>query len=71
MSVNVLARRQIANDFANQILHVIEGLKTAGSTSLTALAQELYSRQIAAARGTKWYASTVKNVFRRTTDTLP
>ena len=60
-------RENQAEKFALSVLPVIEELRRAGFTSLVALAQHLNKRNVRTARGTTWYASTVKNVFDRAT----
>jgi hypothetical protein len=62
---NVLARKRRADNFATYVLPIIEKLKNEGYTSLGSLAQQLNERRIATARGSRWYASTVKNLLDR------
>ena len=65
VAVSSSIRENQAEEFALSVLPVIEELRRAGFTSLVALAQQLNKRNVRTARGTRWYASTVKNVFDR------
>jgi hypothetical protein len=64
-AVSIVVRKNQADEFALSLLPILEELKRAGSNSLDALAQQLNGRNVPTARGTRWYASTVKNVLDR------
>jgi DNA invertase Pin-like site-specific DNA recombinase len=57
--------RRIADGFAANVLPVVREIRTAGATSLAAIAAGLNARGIRTARGGDWHASTVRNVIRR------
>lgn len=57
-----LARKKKADEFA---LFLLQKTRESGSKSLDAIARQLNDGGVATARGTKWYASTVKNVLDR------
>ncbi len=65
IAANVRARKASADKLAFEILPIIETLKAEGHTSLDALARQLNERGIATARGTRWYASTIRNLMSR------
>ena len=53
---------QEADQFAANTLPVIASIRKAGITSLHGIAKALNDRGIPTARGTSWYAATVKNI---------
>ena len=65
IAANVRARKASADRFATELRPLIETLKGEGHLSLDALARQLNERGIATARGTRWYASTVRNLMSR------
>ena len=66
-SVNVLAKKNGADEFAIRMRPVVGTLEGEGYTSLEAIAHQLNKRQFPTHRGgsARWYASTVKNVLDR------
>lgn len=54
-----------ADQHANDLAPVIDGIRRAGATTLQALADALNARGIPTARGGKWYPTTVKNILDR------
>ena len=58
---------QEANRFAANTLPVVETIRAAGIQTLSGIATALNARGIGTARGTKWYASSVKNLIGRET----
>ena len=59
------AQRAGADQFAANVLPVIESIKAAGATSLDALAKALNARGIRTARGGRWHSTTVRNLLAR------
>jgi hypothetical protein len=57
--------RDKADEFAQRLIPLIDEIRTAGTTSLTGVANELNERSIPTALGRRWYASTVKNLLTR------
>ncbi|MFN9970514.1 MAG: recombinase family protein [Phycisphaerae bacterium] len=51
-----------ADDFAKNIVPVIQAVRASGASSLAAVADALNARGIKTARGGRWYATTVRNV---------
>ncbi|HEX9905956.1 MAG TPA: recombinase family protein [Propylenella sp.] len=54
-----------ADQFAADIMPILEGIRRSGATTLTAIAAALNARGIRTARGGKWHVSTVQNVLAR------
>ncbi len=65
ISANVLSRKSIADKFAAEVLPLIDALKAEGHTSLEALASQLNEQKVPTPRGTRWYASSVRNLMSR------
>src|SRR6266702_3338830 len=59
------AQRTAADQFAGNVLPVIESIKAAGATSFGAIAQALNARGIRTARGGGWHSTTVRNLLAR------
>jgi DNA invertase Pin-like site-specific DNA recombinase len=59
------AQRAQADQFAANVLPVIESVRAAGVTTLKGIAAALNARGIRTARGGQWYAATVKNLLER------
>jgi hypothetical protein len=59
------AQRTAADQFAANVLPVIESIKAAGATSLDAIAKALNARGIRTARGGRWHSTTVRNLLAR------
>ncbi len=59
------AQRAAADQFAANVLPVIEGIKAAGATSFDAIAKALNARGIRTARGGRWHSTTVLNLLGR------
>lgn len=57
--------RANADRFAANVMPIIEDIRTAGTTSLDAIAAALNAREVRTARGGRWYASSVSNVIAR------
>lgn len=55
-----------ADQHAQRVLHRIRELQSAGTTTLVGLAAALNADRVLTARGGLWYATTVRNVLRRT-----
>ena len=58
-------QRSEANDFAKEILPLIDGIKASGLTSLKDIAQALNARGVTTKRGGVWHPSTVSNILKR------
>lgn len=63
--IGVQRQRERADQLAESVSPVIAGIRAAGVTTLTGIAEALNARGIPTARGGNWYASTVKNVIAR------
>jgi len=61
----IKALAQKADTHAEEILPIIEDIRSSGATSLREIADELNAREILTARGGQWYAGTVRNVLNR------
>lgn len=57
-----------ANEFANQMIPIIEQIKKEGFTTERAICRELNARQIPTALGKKWHNSTVHALLKRMYD---
>src|SRR5229473_167991 len=57
------AQRAGADQFAANVLPVIESIKTAGATSFDAIAIALNARGIRTTRGGRWHSTTVRNLI--------
>ncbi len=62
---SVSAIKGAADDFARDLLPVIERLRSEGSTSLNAIADGLNSGGFQTPRGGQWYATSVRNLLAR------
>ncbi|HEY6755738.1 MAG TPA: recombinase-like helix-turn-helix domain-containing protein [Pseudolabrys sp.] len=54
-----------ADEFASDLLPVIDAVRRTGATTLEAITRALNDRGIRPARGTRWYASSVANLLSR------
>ena len=54
-----------ANQFAANVLPLINSVRTAGTTDLRGIARALNDRGVRTARGGRWHVSNVKNVIDR------
>jgi DNA invertase Pin-like site-specific DNA recombinase len=59
------AQRTAADQFAANVLPVIESIKATGATSLEVIANALNARGIHTARGGQWHSTTVRNLLAR------
>jgi DNA invertase Pin-like site-specific DNA recombinase len=59
------AQVEAADQFAADILPIIESIRAAGASTLKHVAEALNNRGIRTARGGRWHASTVKNLLER------
>jgi DNA invertase Pin-like site-specific DNA recombinase len=58
-------QRSGADQFAANVLPIIEGIKAAGATSFDAIAKALNARGVRTARGGRWHSTTVRNLLAR------
>ena len=58
-------QRNEANDFAKEILPLIDGIKASGLASLKDISQALNARGVTTQRGGVWHPSTVSNILKR------
>jgi len=58
-------QRSEANDFAKEILPLIDGIKASGLASLKDISQALNARGVTTKRGGVWHPSTVSNILKR------
>jgi hypothetical protein len=54
-----------ADQFASDLLPVIDAIRKTGAITLEAITRALNDRGIRPARGTRWYASSVANLLSR------
>lgn len=59
------ANRSHADQFANNVLPVIESIRAAGISTFAGIATALNARGVATARGGHWYAATVRRLTAR------
>jgi DNA invertase Pin-like site-specific DNA recombinase len=59
------ARSKAADDFARNVLPVVEQLRRTGTTTLLGLARALNERGVRTAQGGAWHASSVRNLLAR------
>jgi hypothetical protein len=55
----------VADQYAGDMLSVIDGIRATGITTLTGIADVLNARDIPTKRGSRSYAATVRNVLKR------
>lgn len=60
------AQRVAADQFAANVLPIIESIKAAGATTFDAIAKALNARGIRTARGGRWHSTSVRNLLSRT-----
>lgn len=59
------SQRTAADQFAANVLPVIENIKAAGATTFDGIARALNARRVRTSRGGRWHATTVRNLFAR------
>jgi hypothetical protein len=59
------ANRKLADDFARNVLPIVEKLRDAGTTSLLGIARALNERGVRTPQGAAWHASSVRNLLQR------
>ena len=59
------ANRRLAEDFARNVMPIVEKLRNAGTTSLLGIARALNERGVRTPQGAQWHASSVKNLLAR------
>jgi hypothetical protein len=59
------ANRKLAEDFARNVMPVVEQLRRAGTTTLQGIARALNERGVRTAHGGAWYATSVRNLLAR------
>ena len=64
-------RRSSADEFVSGLLPVVHAIRQTGAQTLEAMSQALNQRGIRTARGGKWHASSVANLFVRARRTAP
>lgn len=57
------SNRRQAQQFASNVLPIVESVRAAGLSSLASIADALNARGIATARGGRWHAATVKRLI--------
>jgi hypothetical protein len=60
-----IERQDKADEFARNLMPLVNEIKAGGTTSFTGIADELNRREIPTSLGRTWYASTVKNLLLR------
>ena len=59
------ANREIADDYAKQVMPIIREIQGLGHRTLTDIAKMLNARGVETAKGGKFYPTTVKNILNR------
>ncbi|MGE0773952.1 MAG: recombinase family protein [Sphingomonadaceae bacterium] len=62
------ANRSQADQFASNVLPIVQSIRAAGISSLAAIAEALNSRGVSTARGGRWHAATVRRLATRKWD---
>jgi DNA invertase Pin-like site-specific DNA recombinase len=65
-SIGRIAQAQVADEFATNLMPVVQAIRNAGALTLGEIASALNGRGVRAARGSKWHRSSVRNLIART-----
>ena len=65
LAVAHAANREIADDYAKQLIPIIREIQGLGYKTLTAIAKMLNARGVETAKGGQFHATTVKNILDR------
>src|SRR3982074_2132538 len=64
-SIGRLAQAQVADEFASNLVPVIQAIQNAGAATLSEIASALNARGVRPARGNNWHRSSVRNLLAR------
>src|SRR4030088_2421361 len=64
-SIGRLAQAQVADEFASNLMPVIQAIQNAGAATLSEIASALNARGVRSARGNNWHRSSVRNLLAR------
>ena len=64
-SLGRLAQAQVADEFATNLMPVVQAIQNAGAATLSEIASALNARGARPARGGKWHRSSVRNLLAR------
>src|SRR3982074_3716565 len=64
-SIGRLAQAQVADEFATNLMPVVQAIQNAGAATLSEIASALNARGVRSARGNNWHRSSVRNLLAR------
>jgi DNA invertase Pin-like site-specific DNA recombinase len=64
-SIGRIAQAQVADEFATNLMPVVQAIRNAGALTLGEIANALNGRGVRPARGSKWHRSSVRNLIAR------
>src|SRR5580692_11096840 len=64
-SIGRLAQAQVADEFATNLMPVVQAIQNAGAATLREIASALNARGVRPARGNNWHRSSVRNLLAR------
>src|ERR1700716_4358013 len=64
-SLGRLAQAQVADEFAQNLMTLVQAIRNAGAATLEQIASALNGRGVRPARGGKWHRSSVRNLLAR------
>jgi recombinase-like protein len=60
-----IAQAQVADEFATNLMPVVQAIQNAGAATLSEIASALNARGVRSARGNNWHRSSVRNLLAR------
>ena len=60
-----IAQAQVADEFATNLMPVVQAIKNAGAATLSEIASALNARGVRPVRGNNWHRSSVRNLLAR------
>jgi DNA invertase Pin-like site-specific DNA recombinase len=64
-SLGRAAQAQVADDFAANLMPLVQAIRNAGAVTLSDIASALNGRGVRPTRGSKWHRSSVRNLLAR------
>jgi DNA invertase Pin-like site-specific DNA recombinase len=64
-SIGRLAQAQVADEFATNLMPLVQAIQNAGAATLSEIASALNARGVRSARGNNWHRSSVRNLLAR------
>src|SRR4030088_1845115 len=64
-SLGRIAQAQVADEFATNLMPVVQGIQHGGAATLSEIACALNARGVRPARGNTWHRSSVRNLLAR------